>query len=334
MANYASLQSSIDSAVEQYETYKSQSLRLKLDNVSLEKLSPVSSPTKSHAKRASLSIPILSRLGSSDGKPASRSSQPRTQGHDSDPSSPLQSPFNATFTGSDRRPASASIHASSPAKKEFASFISVATDYETTNHILDLDFLLLVFDFMRIEHPYTSNSLQKSIKARNTAKKRLWNSYTAEMQGLARAYASGKPLPVSPGTAPLGSSEDRRRELKDRKAEVTDTVSRLEAAERTCAESIVSATAHLYAQAIKDIHARYSMPDPINDKTTSVARHNERARVFNELIKFVSDDLHNLERVTKSSTTTPLATQKKKGSAGVVEAVNSLCVQDYPPYGK
>lgn len=327
MADYSSLQSSIASAVESYENYKGQSLRLKLDGVSLSG-SADDSPTKSHAKRASMAMPSLPRLGSSEGRP-------KFFGMRLNSSEANVSRAGLDSSNQDHRPSSPSVRSSST-RREYEDFITVAENYETCNFLFDLDFLLVVLDFMRSQHPYTSSSLQKAIKSRQSAKKKLWTQYTSEMQGLARAYTSGKTVPIPPATSPLSPTNgpSARADVKERKAEIEQVSAKLEKSERTCAESVFSALRHLYAQAIKDIHDRYSLADPINDKVTSVQRHNERVRVFNQLIKFVSDDLRRIETAMKSSGQVHNAEKRKdKKGSGVVEAVESLCIEDYPPYG-
>lgn len=332
MSQYASLQSSIRSAVESYESYKGQSLRLKLENVSLG--TPEPTTVKSHAKRSSIAKPIFSRADSSDAKNRPPNLRLNSSASDSLPSPRLDSPSYRSGSN-DRRPSSPS-HRQTSRTSEFENFIVVAESYEASNFLFDLDFLMVVLDFLRSEHPYTSNSLQKSIKARNNGKKKLWTQYTTEMQGLARAYTSGKPSPVPSATSPLSpvSAKSSAMAIRERRRDLTDLISKLESSERTCAESLLSAISHLHSQAVKDIHARYSMPDPINDKVTPVHKHNERVRVFNQLIKFVCEDLRRVEMLMKSSGHVQNAEKKKdKKGSGVVEAVESLCVEDYPPYG-
>lgn len=336
MTDYSSLHSSINSAIENYESYKSQSLRLKLENISLGDASNKDVlPRKQHIKRASMAMPSFPRLGSSDGKDKDKSAPSNASRPDlSSRRRTLQPPSSRPEL--DKRPSSPAYGASSVSNDEFREFITVAENYEATNFLHDLDFLLLVVDFMRSEHPYTSNSLQKAIKGRHLSKRKLWTVYTSEMQGLARAYSSGKAVPVPPPSSPLSPTNIgvTRTSIRDRKAELRDTISKLENAERTCADSILSALSHLHSQAIKDIRVRYSLPDPINDKTTSVEKHNERVRVFNQLIQFVAEDLRRLEVIMKASGQSHVAEKRKdKKGSGVVEAVESLQVEDYPPYG-
>lgn len=331
MADYSSLHSSIESAIENYESYKGQALRLKLDNISLNHTN-ANIATKSHAKRASMAAPTISRLGSSNGKdkytePKENQTDPSAKRHT------LQPP--PTRSGSERRPPSPAYGASND-NPEFSEFVRIAENYEAANFLHDLDFLQVVLDFMRSEHPYTSNSLQKAIKSRHTAKKKLWTTYTSEMQGLARAFSSQKPVPVPPTSSPLSPTKVgfTRTSIKEKTLELKELIQKLENAERTCADSVLSALTHLHSQAIKDIHVRYSLQDPINDKTTSVEKHNERVRVFNQLIKFVADDLRRLEMIMRASGQAHLSEKRKdKRGSGVVEAVESLQVEDYPPYG-
>lgn len=356
MMDYSSLRSSIHTAVENYESYKSQSLRLRLDNISLETPTP-SSPSKSHTKRGSLALSSLTSFGSSDVKNSAQTRPTNSRASSNEsinrPTSQRSQSVNSPLTkpkrpAVDRRPSSPSFNqASLTSNNEFSSFIAVAVNYEAANYLVDLDFLLLVFDFMRSEHPHTSNNLGKHIKTRHSAKRKLWSRYTTEMQTLARSYTSGKPLPVPSTSSPFSgdSASTTTRAIKDRKLEIARLLGTLESSERTCAESVVSALSHLHAQAIKDIHSRYAMRDPINDKSTSIHLHNERVRVFNQLVKFVGDDLRRVERVMKRSAqqqqqqqqTDPSRKKDKRagdgGGSGVVEAVESLCIEDYPPYG-
>lgn len=333
MAQYESLQSSIRSAVESYESYKGQSLRLKLENVSLG--SPGTTAEKSQANKSTITKSSSStRTGAGDAKQRPPNLRIGNSASES-LASPRLAPPSHRPGGNDSRPSSPSGRQGGR-NSEFNDFVVVAESYEASNFLFDLDFLMVVLDFLRSEHPYTSNSLQKSIKARNNGKKKLWTQYTTEMQGLARAYASGKPSPVPNATSPLSpvSAKSSVMAIKERKRDIADLIAKLDSSERTCAESLLSAISHLHSQAVKDIHARYSMPDPINDKVTPVHKHNERVRVFNQLIKFVCEDLRRVEMVMKSSGHVQTAEKRKdKKGSGVVEAVESLCVEDYPPYG-
>lgn len=331
MPDYSSLYSSINSAVENYENYKSQSISSRLNNVSLESTGE-SNVGKNHSKRASMAMPIMKRFGSSDGK--EKTSSPRESQVLSTRRHTLQPPTNVP--GNDDSRSSSPSHGSYSDNSAFRDFIAIAENYEACNFLYDLDFLQTVLDFMQNEHPYTTNSLQKAIKARHATKRKLWVVYTNEMQGLARAFSSNKPVPIPSASSPLSPTNigSTRSAIRDAKARLKETIARIDNSERTCAESILSALSHLHAQAIKDICIRYSMPDPINDKITSVEKHNERVRVFNQLIKFVADDLRRLDIIMKASASANLADKKKdKKGPGVVEAVESLQVDDYPPYG-
>ena len=266
--DYSSLHQSITTAVQQYESYKSQYNDVVSDITVI--------PSHNHNRHKSTSA---ARLDTS-------------------------------------KSAWSSTQATESANTDFVPFSRTAGSYEDATYLIDLDFLVTTLHFLREEHPHSINSLQKAIKGRASEKRSLWQAYTREMQTLARAYTSGKPMPMNVNEKP-----EVKAMIKERRAQVAEVAAKLDSSERTCVESIFSALSLLHAQANKDIKERYAMPDPINDKVTSVRKHNERVKTYNQLIPFVTDDLRQLEKSFMS-----------KKRPGVVEAMDSLRVEDYPPY--
>jgi hypothetical protein len=325
MDQYAALRNSIHSAVQEYETYKSQSLDTKSPRLEGKQRPPsglfgrpVPGSGNSSRNASRDQLPTLSSLAANE----------RHGRSDALPSPSLP----------DRRQAGSPSPTRSEPSGDFEEFIAAAKSYESQTLLIDLLYLQGIVDFMRSEHPYTSNSLRKAIDTRQKDKRKLWHLYTNEMQGLARAHAAGKPLP-SAATSPLRKVSARYDVLKvniaECKKELRHTILKLDKQEQTCAESVLDALLHLHKQSIADTRRRYAMPDPIHDKTTPIEAHNERARVFNQILQFVAGDLRRIETLMRHTAgghgVAATGKDKKKG-AGVVEAVEALTLADYPPY--
>lgn len=312
VADYSGLRASIADAVEHYEDYKSQSLSLARINVSA----------------STIDLAAVKKGGQS--KQASNDKSRQDAGLVASDQSLRQ---HSRSVPGDRAESHTAADNKVTGSSGFATFIAVADNYENANYNIDLAFLITTLDFLRLEHPQTSNSLQKSMKVRHTEKRNLWFTYAKEMQGLARAYNAGRSLPVVTSISPLSSagSSQVKLQIKERRLEISHSISKLDSQEKTCAESIFSALTHLHSQALKDAEARYSMTDPIHDKITPVFKHNERIRTFNQLVKFVTEDLRTIERSMPNTGDRALSKKGKKGP-GVFEAIQSLTIDEYPPY--
>ncbi|ORY84352.1 hypothetical protein BCR37DRAFT_391940 [Protomyces lactucae-debilis] len=329
MDQYAALRNSIYSAVQEYESYKSQSIDTKSPRLE----QATNRPSSGLHGRPGLGSAGSSRNVSREQLPT-LSSLHASERQDRETSLPSPSL-------PDRRDAGSPSPTRSAPAGGFDEFLAAAESYESQTLLIDLLYLQGIVDFMRSEHPYTSNTLRKAMDARNKDKRKLWQIYTNEMQGLARAYSSGKPLP-SPVTSSLRKQSARYDVLKvqiaECKKELRHTLLKLDKQEQTCAETVMDALVHLHRQAIMDARRRYAMADPIHDKTTPIEAHNERARVFNQIVKFVADDLRRIETLMRHTGGAsgghgvPATGKDKKKGAGVVEAVEALNLPDYPPF--
>ncbi|BFZ55720.1 hypothetical protein PYCC9005_002761 [Savitreella phatthalungensis] len=290
MSRYAELERQIDRALHDYERYKG--------DVAHDVRQAQVPVTTDYGPRAA-SMRVSEQTFS--GKTGRNASQGSHTTQDSKASAAGERKVAAVDDGQAR------AQAKIPSDSAFAAFVVTAQTYEYRTFAVDLDFLRDVAG---------GSNVLKAIKTRDKLRRSLWKDYTADMQAMAVKFKRTGHTGVTPGLIPSTTQTSwhaAEQSASRAKSDLRRALDSVSASERTCAETLADALGQMRRQAFEDINLRYDGPSPIEDKVTPVITHNHRIRAFNEVVKFVADDL-------------------RQHNSPAVGAVEALAVADYPPY--
>lgn len=197
----------------------------------------------------------------------------------------------------------------------FLPFCVTAEVYELRTLAVDLAFLT---ELARCVASGEAGGVPKLAKRRRSERRAMWREYTASMGAMAMKYKKKQlavhGVPLSGWKAAAADAADRLQDLK--RALAADGV---DSKARSCLQTAADGLGAMQKRAASDIHTRYAMQNPIDDKETPVVAHNARTAQFTQVARFVADDLRT-----------------GSGSGGVHDVVaagiESLIVGDYPPF--